>query len=162
MKAWFESLEERERLFVGIGAVVVALTILYAGIWMPFSRSHVGLQSTVSDWQEALTDLKPLRVQFAAGGAGESASGSAQLTPIIIVDRTLRSRGLERYRTSSNPTSSNGIRVEFENVAFDDLVLWLGDLSSQYAMHVQAGTFAGGTRVETGRVNASLTLERLR
>jgi general secretion pathway protein M len=84
----------------------------------------------------------------------------SQQSPIIIVDQTLRSRGLERYRQRSQPTTSNGIRVEFENVAFDELVLWLGDLSDQYGMHVQAGSFGKTSQVGPGRINATLTLER--
>jgi type II secretory pathway component PulM len=50
--------------------------------------------------------------------------------------------------------------VEFENVAFDDLVLWLGDLSTQYAMDVTSGSFSASSRAEVGRINATLTLER--
>jgi general secretion pathway protein M len=60
----------------------------------------------------------------------------------------------------SQPTTSTGIRVEFEGVAFDELILWLGDLSTQYAMDVQAGRLSEAARAGPGRVNATLTLER--
>ena len=85
---------------------------------------------------------------------------TGQQSPIIIVDQTLRSRGLEQFRRRSQPTTSNGIRIEFENVAFDDLVLWLGDLADQYGMHVQQGSLSAGGRSGPGRINATLTLER--
>ena len=52
------------------------------------------------------------------------------------------------------------MRVEFEGVAFDELVIWLGDLSDAYDMHVQAGSVSALTQAGPGRVNASLTLER--
>ena len=97
-------------------------------------------------------------------GSGDTNLASSPVggnqTPIIIVDQTLRSRGLDRYRRRSQPTTSNGIRVEFEDVAFDELVLWLGDLSQQYAMDVQAGSFSIGAQANPGRINATLTLER--
>ena len=80
--------------------------------------------------------------------------------PIIIVDQTLRSRGLEQYRRRSQPTTSNGIRVELESVPFDEMVLWLGDLSDQFGLHVQAGSLSAIAQAGPGRVNASLTLER--
>ena len=96
-------------------------------------------------------------MQHSASSAPRAAS--TQQSPIIIVDQTLRSRGLEQYRQRSQPTTSNGIRIEFENVAFDDLVLWLGDLADQYGMHVQAGSISAG-RSGPGRINATLTLER--
>ena len=35
MRDWFEALEPRERLFVGIGAIVVAIALFWGLIWMP-------------------------------------------------------------------------------------------------------------------------------
>jgi general secretion pathway protein M len=161
MKDWFESLETRERLFVAVGAFVVVLSIAYGLVWVPLDAKHALLKSDVENWQRSLTELAPLRSTASSGNQSQpGAIPGAQLSPIIIVDRTLRSRGLERYRQRSQPTASNGIRVEFENVAFDELILWLGDLSDQYAMHVQAGSFGKTSRAGEGRINATLTLER--
>ena len=50
--------------------------------------------------------------------------------------------------------------MEFEDVAFDQLVVWLGDLYSGYGMAVQNGSMSLSSRREPGRINASLTLER--
>ena len=80
-------------------------------------------------------------------------------TPVVVVDQTLRARGLNGSLKRRQPTP-NGIRVEFENVAFDELVLWLGDLSTRYSMEVQAGSMSVASRAGPGRINASLTLER--
>ncbi len=160
MKDWLDSLEPRERNFVLVGAAVVAISILYAGLWVPFDDRHQSLKTEVESWSDSLAQLKPLRSRLAAAPTASPRSQGQDLSPIVVVDRTLTSRGLDRFRTRSRPTTSNGIVVEFENIAFDDLVLWLGDLSGRYAMHVQAGTFSGGTRMESGRVNASVTLER--
>jgi general secretion pathway protein M len=82
----------------------------------------------------------------------------ANQSPVVIVDATLRNRSLGQPKRSQ-PTP-NGIRVEFENVPFDDLVLWLGDLSSQYAMEVQSGSLSAATQSGPGRINATLTIER--
>ena len=161
MNDWFESLEMRERLFVVVGAVIVAVALIYGLVWAPLDQKHTLLKSDVENWQRSLTELQPLRLAQPAGNQARPGENSgSQMSPIIIVDQTLRSRGLERYRQRSQPTASNGIRVEFENVAFDELVLWLGDLSDQYEMHVQAGSFGKTSQVGPGRVNATLTLER--
>lgn len=161
MKNWFESLDVRERLFVSTGAVVVMVMLLYGLGWAPLEKKYSALRVDVQNWQRALAELRPLRTIAAQGGQPERVRAIASpQSPIIIVDQTLRSRGLDKYRRRSQPTSSNGIRVEFENVAFDDLVLWLGDLSSQYAMHVQSGSLTTGSQMDSGRINATLTLER--
>ena len=161
MKDWFESLDMREQVFVAVGAIVVFVALLYVMVWAPLDKKHVQLREDVRQWQSSLLELRPLRFTAGSGNSGPSTNvvGSNQ-TPIIIVDQTLRSRGLDRYRRRSQPTTSNGIRVEFEDVAFDELVLWLGDLSQQYAMDVQAGSFSIGAQANPGRINATLTLER--
>ena len=160
MKDWFYSLEDRERLFVGAGALIVAVALLYGFVWAPLDKKHTETAASVSDWQRSLAELRPLKGAAAQASRGSLPGNASQRSPIIIVDQTLRSRGLEQYRKRSQPTSSNGIRVEFENVAFDELVIWLGDLSEQYKMTVQAGSLSAGNRSGPGRVNATLTLER--
>ena len=161
MMNWFESLELRERFVVAIGALIVAIALLYVLAWAPLDKKHEMLKTDVENWQRSLAALRPMHGSAATGGQSQSvAIIGTQQSPIIIVDQTLRSRGLDRYRQRSQPTANNGIRIDFENVAFDELVLWLGDLSDQYAMHVQAGSFGTNSRVGPGRINASLTLER--
>lgn len=161
MKDWFNSLEVREKIFVGVGAIFVFFSLLYGFAWVPLDKKHTELQADVQAWQRSLSDLRPLKVRSSSPGQNRPTTApGVQQSPIIIVDQTLSSRGLDRYRRRSQPTTNNGIRVEFENVAFDELVLWLGELSSQYAMHVQAGSFSTGPQIAAGRINATITLER--
>ncbi len=158
MRDWFESLEQRERIFVAVGAVVVVVAILWAAIWLPLDKGHREAAARVADWERSLSELRPLAAAPRSTGGSTSTPRPSTQSPVIIVDTTLRSRRLGQPKRSQ-PTP-NGIRVEFENVAFDDLVLWLGDLSSQYGMEVQAGSLSTSTAAGPGRVNASLTLER--
>jgi len=161
MKDWFDALEARERQFVSIGAIIVVVALFYGLIWAPLDRKHTELQADVEKWQSAIAELRPLRTAIANSGQTTARPrANTQQSPLIVVNNSLTSRGLDRYRRNSQPTSSNGIRVVFEDVAFDDLVVWLGDLSEQYSMHVQNGSFSAGSSSAPGRVNATLTLER--
>lgn len=161
MKDWFVNLETREQAFVAGGAIFVAVALVYVFLWAPFDKSHRELVASVDDWQRSLAELGPLTALASSGEtARQQVPVGNQQAPIIIVDQTLRSRGLEQFRRRSQPTTSNGVRIEFESVAFDELVLWLGALSDQYGMQVQAGSVSAVTQAGPGRVNASLTLER--
>lgn len=159
MRDWFDSLDARERLFVVVGAAVVAIALLWGLVWIPLDKGHRDLEQRVATWERSLAELRPLvsMPQPQSGSQAARGGGSAQ-SPVVVVDSTLRSHGLGQPKRSQ-PTP-NGIRVEFENVAFDKLVVWLGDLSYQYGMEVQAGSVSTGTTDEPGRVNATLTLER--
>ena len=161
MKEWFEALQQREQIFVSAGAVVVLLMLIYAFVWVPLDTGQKSLSASVDLWEQSLAELKPLKgVQVATSSSRPVAAGSAQQTPVVIVDQTLRARGLDRALKRSQPTTSNGIRVEFENAAFDELVLWLGDLSGQHGMRVTSGSMTTNSQAAPGRINATFTLER--
>lgn len=161
MKDWFYGLEQREQLIVGVGAVVAALILLWALVWMPLERAHRDAEANLGRWQDALTDLRVVAANLGTSGptSPTSRAVSSNDSPVVIVDRTLREHSLNNTAKRQQPTP-NGVRVEFENVAFDQLVVWLGDLNSRYAMEVQAGSLSLASRAGPGRINASLTLER--
>ena len=160
MKFWFRSLEQREQMFVLAAAVVVVFAALWFGIWLPLDRGHKNTAASVEVWQTSLSELKPLRGRIQMAGTSGRNPAAQNQSLVVIVDTTLRNRGLYNSLQRSQPTTSSGIRVEFENAAFDDLMLWLGDLSAQYGLQVQSGSFSASANDAPGRVNSSLTLER--
>ena len=162
MKAWFYGLAPRERIMVGVCAIVVVAALLWLLVWTPVDSRHDALRASVDDWQAGLTQLERIAATYGSAGPRNTTPLEPEATPVVIVDRTLRTRGLSSSLRRSQPTTSTGIRVEFENVAFDALVLWLGDLSRSYRMDVQAGSLSVPPRAEPGRVNATLTLEQQR
>lgn len=160
MTNWFDNLQPREQITVMIGAVFVAFAILYFGLWAPLSRSNESLSDSVATWERSLTELRPLVVAIQSGSAGTSTVVATGQSLVVIVDTTLGQRNLSTALQRSQPTGENGIRVEFQDAAFDDLVLWLGDLYSRHGLRVQSGNFSVSTQSNPGRVNASLTIER--
>jgi general secretion pathway protein M len=160
VREWFESLEARERLFVATAGVVLALAVFYLAVWMPLDRGQESAASGVQTWQSALADLRSMQGSLQAAGSARGAPAGLNQSLVVIVDNTLRSRELYSSLQRSSPTPGNGIRLEFENVAFDDLVLWLGDLARDYGLQVQSGSFSTSSEDASGRVNATLILER--
>ena len=160
MKSWFYSLQQREQLFVAAAAAALAFALLWFGLWLPLDRGHKSTAASVEVWKNSLAELKLLRGRLQIAGDNRQNAAARNQSLVVIVDSTLRNRGLYNSLQRSQPTTSNGIRVEFENAAFDDLILWLGDLSTQYGLQVQSGSFSVGSSDAPGRVNSSLTLER--
>ncbi len=159
MKEWYESLQARERLFVAAAGVAVILAVFYLAVWMPLERGQESAARGVDTWQNALADLRAMQGDLQAGSARGTPAGVNE-SLVVIVDNTLRSRDLYNSLRRSSPTPGNGIRLEFENVAFDDLVLWLGDLAGDYRLQVQSGSFSTTAQDAAGRVNATLILVR--
>ena len=161
MRNWFESLEQRERLIVSAGAAVVFVALIYTFVWLPLDKGQQNMTASIATWERSLADLQPLSgLQSGGQISGRAAPVNSQQTSVVIVDQTLRARGLNNSLKRSQPSTSNGIRVEFENIAFDELVQWLGDLSNQYGMHVTSGSMSATSQAGPGRINATFTLER--
>ena len=159
MRTWFESLDSREQKIVLTVAVAIILAVLYLAIWSPLSNGHKSMAAAVENWQSSLEMLQPLKSRMNNNAATRVSPQNLRQPLVVVVDSTLRTRDLNNALKRSQPTGDN-IRVEFENVAFDDLMVWLGDLSAQYALQVQSGSFSMTGTENQGRVNAQLTLGR--
>ena len=161
MKDWIGSLEPRERLLVGTAAACVVFAALWFGLWLPLGEGHRAALERVDVWQRSLSALRPMRGLVQAANNGQPAVAGQNQSLVVIVDNSLRQRGLTGALQRSQPTpSGDGIRVEFENAAFDDLMLWLGDLHRQYGLEVESGNFSVASSDSPGRVNSSVTLQR--
>ena len=161
MRSWFESLEEREKIFVLTAALVIVFSSIWFGIWRPLDSGQKSTAARVDTWKISLAELQPLKGQVQASGTGQPIQTGQDQSLVLIVDNTLRQRGLYNALQRSQPTpAGNGIRVEFEDAAFDDMMLWLGDINRQYGLLVQSGSFSVASGENPGRVNSTLTLER--
>ncbi len=161
MRHWLLSLDPRERVFVATAVVVVALAVLWFGLWAPLSKAQQQAALDLERWREGLALLRPMKADVLAASAGNSERNAQNQSLVVIVDNSLRQRGLYGALQRSQPTpGGDGIRVEFESASFDDLVLWLGDLHRQYGLQVDSGSFSVASGSVPGRVNSTVTLQR--
>lgn len=160
MKEWFDALDPRERVFVMAAAGVLVLAVFYLAVWMPVDRGQRNTANSVENWRESIAELRLLRGVVQRDGGDAARVEGLNKSLVVIVDETLRNRGLYGALQRSQPTGQNGIQVVFENASFDDLVFWLGDLGSNYGLQVQSASVSAATRQADGRVNATISLER--
>ena len=161
MKDWLQSLDPREQIFVLTAVLFVVIAIAWFAIWKPLDTGQQSAALRVEDWKTSIAALRPMKSQLQAQGGNQTAPAGQNQSMVVIIDNTLRQRGLYDSLQRSQPTpGSDGIRVEFENAAFDDLMLWLGDVNRQYGLLVQSSSFSAVSGEGQGRVNATMTLER--
>lgn len=158
MKDWFFGLEPRERLLVGGGAVLLALLLLYLLIWAPIAARYTGLQDSVAGQQETLAWMQQASAQIRAlqgSATGNSARGLGGRSLLAVVDQSARAGGLGNAIKRIEPDGAKAVKVWLEGVAFDPMIVWLGQLAKSYRIEPTIITLepVGG-----GRVNARLTL----
>jgi general secretion pathway protein M len=152
MRAWFESLQPRERAIFVAGAVLALLIVLWMGVLRPLhSRSEV-LREAVAAKQRLLVNLQ--QIDGPAVGPGTTERGDQTL--VRLINNSAAEHGVELTRT--RPDGPNGIQATFGNASFDTLVAWLVALEGQNGVSVETASFTS-TR-QPGIVNGQLLLRR--
>jgi general secretion pathway protein M len=140
---------------------VAVIAVAWVGLWQPLDKRHQEVAERVATWNQGIAELRPLKGQISTAAQSSNVAQSLNQSLVVIVDNSLRQRGLYNALQRSQPTpAGDGIRVEFESAAFDDLMLWLGDLHRQYGLDVESGSFSIASGENPGRVNSSVTLRR--
>ena len=157
MRAWFDSLETRERMMVAAGSALLVLFLLYVLVWSPVHSGYDALRNSVEEqrttavWmQESAQTLATLK----RSGVRDPLGGKSLLS---VADSTARAHGLGPALKRVEPEGSDSVRVWLDGASFDVLVKWLGALSTLHGVGAESATVERSAA--TGRVNARLTLQ---
>ena len=159
MKEWFLALTQREKNMVQIAASAVVVFLLYLIIIEPISSSYTKNKKNVEtatqtlDWMRASAkEVIQLR-----GGRSVSESPKGKQFVLSTVDKSARKAGLAGVMKRVQPEGEMGVRVWFENAAFDVLINWLSTIEKEN------GLIVNEINVEqtetTGLVNVRVYLE---
>jgi general secretion pathway protein M len=154
LQKWYRGLEERERLFVNIGAVTAVVLIL-AGLILPLNNSIFQARQRIAVKQADLAYIKSATQQLASAGPSMGAATGESL--VVLIDSSARESGLGKSLTSSQPTGDGGLRIRLDHAPFDGIVAWLARLSQQHGVRVESAEIE--TAGEPGIVNAGLVLK---
>jgi general secretion pathway protein M len=160
IKNWYQGLQQRERQLVLAASAVIIITLLYLTIWEPI---HQGIedqtqkyqtQVDILDWmQTAAIEVRTLQ----ASGAAKRRTNSSQ--PVtLLVETSATTAGLKPYLSKLESTSDKGARITIDAASFDQLLLWLNTLQSQYGITVSSANLDRNNT--PGAVNARMTLNR--
>ena len=71
MRSWFESLAERERIFVLAAGATLLLATFWFGIWTPLDSGQESAAARVDTWKISLAELRPLKGQVQSSASGQ-------------------------------------------------------------------------------------------
>jgi type II secretory pathway component PulM len=152
MRAFWERLAPRERLFVIGGGAIVGLLVLLQLIIAP----AVGWREAMKTKRSGAEDLYKLVASASASAGGAAANANADLsTPIInVVTDTAGANGIEISFRNARPDGGVDATIAADP---EKLFEWLRQLESAYGVTVTAADIA---REKSGGVRAQLTLAR--
>ena len=147
-----DSLSERDRRTLLVGAVIAALLLLYVVIQLDSSVSSA--HKRVLKKQTDLAWMRTAAPELAAtGGMHIGANGQSLL---VLVDSAARESGLASALAGSEPAGPGGLSVRLQKASFDSLIPWLSRLSQQNGIRVDTASIESAG--SPGLVNAALVL----
>ena len=158
MRDWFEGLAPRERLFVAVGGVLLALVLFWAIAIAPLSSQVRRMSDRIDSKMSTLAWMSAAAVEIAAAGSIGAGVGDPDQSLVVVIDRTARQSGLGQSITRNQPVGEDGIRVRMEGAGFDTVTQWLSQLQTAHGLSLEAATFERGA--VTGTVTASITLRQ--
>lgn len=154
-RAGWTTLAARERLVLAVGGAVLALVVLFLGIWEPLAAARHQREVELRAARALAVQLEQLAAAAPRAGAAPAGAGQSLLA---VVDQSAKASALNKPPTRLQPDGDNAVRLWLEDVPFDALVRWLGELHARYGVRVEAAEVERESG--PGLVNARLTLMR--
>jgi general secretion pathway protein M len=160
IRNWYQGLQQRERQLVLSATAVIIVTLFYLIIWEPVhkgieeqTQKHQSLTGILQWMQNAATEVNTLR---ASGGAQGRTGGNQPVT--LLVENSASTAGLKPFLSKLESTSDKGARVTIDAASFDQLLIWLNTLQTQYGISVTSASLDRDDK--PGAVNVRMTLNR--
>lgn len=147
-KVWWESISPREQLLTIISGAVIAIAILYWGIWTPLVDQVRDSEKQLTRAQATLTWTQEKANVVLQSGSVKSSSRSTNLTQII--NSSARRDGITFSRVVNK---NSNIEVWINEVAFNSFTEWVAKLSNQYGVSVLSADLAKTDRDGYIKVN---------
>jgi len=152
LQRWFQALAQREQRMVLIGAIAAVLVLLL-GAWLPVERRVSRLESQVQTQQADLAWLQSVAPQVSALHSGSRGLGNESM--IALADRVAHETGIARA-LNTQAGSDGTYSVRLEQVAFDSLLNWAGELVLRHGVRIVSASIDGSATA--GMVSATIVL----
>jgi general secretion pathway protein M len=150
-------LSARERLVLGVAAIVVVLLLAWAFLLEPMSARQAALQARIAAQGRTLQQLDEAEALLRAGAAPAARQADfGGRSMASVVEQGLRMAGLAASIRRIEPAQDGSVSVVLEQAPFDPLVGWLQDTSA--ATGVTVTEFSLDRAEVAGTVNARLRL----
>ena len=162
MKDWWNRLNARERWFLSGGGLALAAILVYALAWRPWRVDVERLQQQIAAQRADLAWMRNAAQEVKRlGGAAvtQAPNRTREQSLSTLVDQTAKAAGLEAALKRVEPQGDVGLRVRLEQVSFDRMLLWLGELEREYGIEIDTAVI--DRQADDGLVNARLILREI-
>ena len=131
---WWRGLSAREQRLMAIGGGCFLIGLFYWLVWQPLGNRIEERERQVKSQQQTLVWLKEKGEQVLAAQAGSGRNLDLGGTLEGVVNRTAFNHKIKIARLQPQ---GQELQVWIDQVAFDDLLMWLAELTDKYGVRVQ-------------------------
>lgn len=156
----WQAMNSREKRLVSSGLVVLAIVVIYYGLWAPLQNGIAQRQAALTAQQSLLDWTRQATGAYLARTAkGQAVSGPAAVTGSVT-------QRITEYTSANNITvtrmqpQSSGLLVVIDQVGFNDLLTMLDNLQARAGLRVDSLDIAEGPSAGVVRVRKLQVSER--
>lgn len=139
----WQALEQRERLILGWGGLIVGVILFYALVWQPWHNAITSMEEAIQSRRESLVWMRQTSEMVKNGSvisSQQSVKDKSQ-SLLSVIEKTAR---ISRVNTAiqqmvpgtNQKTNVEQVNVVLEEADFNLWVRWVDDLSRNYAVNV--------------------------
>jgi len=136
MRAWWQSLQIRERGLLMVGVAALALLLVYMAVLRPLNAARVRLDSSLASLEQSLVVARPQANAILAARSGGAAVPAVGPSLLALADSSARDAGLKDSLKSLTPLDDKRVKVDLEVADFDVMVAWIEKLDGAHGIDV--------------------------
>jgi general secretion pathway protein M len=134
VKAYWNNLNERERLMLGICGVLCIIYLFYLLIYSPLTKAIQDKTKQLSEKQATLVWMADVSKEYKATKPLQTLTKS-QLLSMLAAELNVAS--FKNFPYQIQQTGQNDIQLLFEKVPYNGFMVWLWSLNQKYRIVVK-------------------------
>lgn len=160
MKSYLSNLTRRERLTLIAGLLIGGGLLGYVLVIEPFQNSLADYRKKIQTREADLTWMRQAAQEISQKrqSADPTDKSASSPSPLAAINTSAKELGLGGALNRVEPVGRDKVRIQMDEVLFDDVVRWLALLQSSHS--IEAREFRAERRDRPGHVRAGITLVR--
>lgn len=134
MKNYWSSLNDRERLTLGLGVVFCICYLFYLLVYAPLTRAVNNASARLSEKKETLQWMQEVRQEYKVKKMPQVLTSSKLLT--VLAD-SLNKTSFKQFPYQLQQTGVSDIQLVFEQVPYNAFIVWLWNMSERYIIVIK-------------------------
>lgn len=138
LKDKWAALAVREQQMLAGGGAVLAVLLMYVGIWSPYTRYVDELREKLKSTQQTLAWMKMADETISAQQQNVQAKQAVKTPAVMlsVLQKEVVKAGLQQRMKLLKQAAQDSVQLQFQKVDFDQLTAFLIDVAQHYAVVV--------------------------